>query len=380
MRRRSAWRQGHESADRCCSNCFQYDDIQDFIRENGTRPELPCSHCGSRRANQISARDLETLFWPLVTFNYLHVGELSQAPHGDPSDAGDTIGQLLQDDYEVFSEEVADPQGLVAEILARQDYDPREGAGTGISDFWVRRERDWTHRPVADDVEMVRKGVAGFGHALDSVRDSGRWDRFEMEGAKRGLRGLLNGSTTTLPAGSVYWRARVGEHRVVEVCAPPPDRAIALRANGTGQPTLYVANTPETALSEARPALGERVTLVKLRLARPATVASLVGYARGFPSPFTQFEEYRTWLRLQDAKRHLGSEFAAPVRRTDEARDYLITQYVANEVRRLGLDGCWFQQLWPPPFRKCEKRCWSNGTPRTWQISRAPARPRPRSP
>lgn len=339
LRRGSGWKQGHEATDRCCSNCFEYADVKAFVRKNGTRPTLPCFHCGSARANQIQASDLEKLFWPLVTFNYLHFGELSQAPHEDAFDSGETIGQMLQEDYEAFSEDVIETQALVAEILAGQEYDPREGDGTGISDLWVRKEHDWTHRPVGDDVDTVRDGVAAFGHSLDSVGAHKHWDRIELDGAKGGLRSLLKGSTDTLPAGSLYWRARVGEYPVGKVCAPPPDRAIALRANGTGQPTLYVANKPETALSEVRPALGERVTLAKLRLERPVTVASLIGYPNGFPSPFTQFEEYRTWLRFQDAKQHLGAEFAAPVRRSDEARDYLFTQYVANEARRLGLDG-----------------------------------------
>ena len=332
-------RQGDASADWCCTNCFAWDDIKAFVRKHGTVPDSPCPHCGSAKAKQIGASDLEDLFWPLVSFNYLHFGELTQAAHEDAVDAGETIGQLLQDDYEVFSEDVREPQNLVAQILARRDYDPREGDGTGISDLWVRKEHDWTHRPVGDDVDTLRDGVAAFGHSLDCVGEYERWDRFELDGAKGGLRSLLKGSTEVLAAGSVYWRARIGEHSVGEVCAPPPDRAMALRANGTGQPTLYVADKPETALAEVRPALGERVTLAKLRLDRPVKVASLTGYANGYPSPFTQFEEYRTWLRFQDAKEHLGAEFAAPVRRSDEARDYLFTQYVANEARRLGLDG-----------------------------------------
>jgi hypothetical protein len=101
----------------------------------------------------------------------------------------------------------------------------------------------------------------------------------------------------TLKAGSHFWRAQHGhdwrltgpEEAEIEIpCAysasrmkPLPGRASDGRANPRGIPSLYVATTKETAMSEVRPWVGSYVSVGQLRMLQDVEVVDCTrGQAR----------------------------------------------------------------------------------------------------
>ena len=140
-----------------------------------------------------------------------------------------------------------------------------------------------------------------------------------------------------IPQKKIFWRARLGcEYEQVttthpditvvhdeerpykqEGMKPIPNWQGEGRANPRGIPSLYLATTRDTALSEVRPWLGATISVAQLQ--KYHSMDSMVGVFRDH----TKTVEDGIWIAIDRA-------FAEPVSKEDEARDYLPTQIIAE--------------------------------------------------
>lgn len=133
---------------------------------------------------------------------------------------------------------------------------------------------------------------------------------------------------------SQKWRRRVrfkGYDAKASV-APPPDRIGNGRANPDHIRYLYVCEDNITPVYEARPFIGANVSVAKLRLQKEIKVFDLNVSVQGKDNP--------SGSQLPSLFSTIGKKFSKPF--NGDLTSYLPTQYIAEEIKRLGFDGLRF--------------------------------------
>lgn len=84
----------------CCIDCFNDFIVREFIAENGL--ESDCDYCSQTSIKTVDVTDLAEIFAPLIdTYDY----EENFLPSEElGSTSGRLLGELLQDDWQIFSD------------------------------------------------------------------------------------------------------------------------------------------------------------------------------------------------------------------------------------------------------------------------------------
>jgi hypothetical protein len=270
------------------------------------------------------------MFVRLVEHDYCRISELPEASFiYDPTDDEQPLAQLLDEDHGVFAGDVG--IRLLPAILG--------GDGEDL-EHWARQEDDWSEWSDDEYLSILNDDIAKLGHSLLRGKYSGSADGKEaFEIVESGLKIAKR----VVPPSTHLWRARIGQgHAGDALRAPPPAKVLAARGNQQGQPVLYVAGDETTAVYEVRPSLGDVVSVGRLRLTRPATVCDLMddlAHVTPFVSTRAEFKRYEQNFRESAVRATYGARLARPVRRSDEAEDYLETQFLVTIISRAGFDG-----------------------------------------
>jgi RES domain-containing protein len=154
----------------------------------------------------------------------------------------------------------------------------------------------------------------------------------------------------SIAAGSRFWRAQLGNSwstdRSRNTKRPRPhepkrmvpleDRAPEGRVNAKGIPCLYLATTPETAMSEVRPWIGSTITLAQFEARR---VLRVVDCSLAHGEPVQPGADHSPEQREAAVWAHIDRAFSFPVLTTDDIADYAATQVLAELFRCEGYDG-----------------------------------------
>ena len=139
-------------------------------------------------------------------------------------------------------------------------------------------------------------------------------------------------------------RARIqkeaGPFPVDEMGAPPKRLATQGRANPAGIPYLYLASTPETAVSEIRPHTGELASVASFKLKGNLKFIDLRD-PKVSVSPFILGDESEVALLRGDIEFlvRLGFELTRPVLPHVAAIDYIPSQYLCEYIKKCGYHG-----------------------------------------
>ena len=319
----------------CCSDCFEDDFLKRHIEENGKRTNSACNHCGSSSGRQIESTKLEGFVLPVITWFYQHLGDAEFPASYDSN----LVGELVQEDFEIFSDEVEDNHSLLVEILAEHSHDPRDGDGLVFSDEWMRRADDYVRERASDFFSELKAGVHEYGHSLDPIAPNPIGGDVSLGRAYEATSEMLQRCTMAVSVDLRFWRGRCRKlSKTRDIIAPPAHLVPPERANQSGARVLYVASTKATALAELRPSIGDKVTLAEFRPNRELSLCRLVG-ERHLTSPFQDLDGYRRWSERQEVREYLGGLFSKPLTKADSAKGYLFTQYIAKMIKTLGFDG-----------------------------------------
>lgn len=113
---------------------------------------------------------------------------------------------------------------------------------------------------------------------------------------------------------------------------PPKEFTTAGRANPEGISYLYLCEDEQTPVYEVHPIIGQEVSVAKIRTKKPLKIYDLT---LNLPDRHTD-PDYDI-PSLYDA---IGSSFSMP--NTGGAIQYLPTQYISEEIKKLGFDGLRF--------------------------------------
>ncbi len=312
----------------CCERCFGDAAVQELVVEGGERRERPCDYCGSTAKLQVPVEDLSDAFAAMVLHIYETGDDLAQPPEMHPD--LEYLHFLLGLEWGVFSECVRSEAALLSDILRPANpYDRKSGYEYPFDEpCWCRREEDWAWYHSGEAWWSLADAIERFGLSLDFRRAIPLGVPEDATRAYGALMQALPGLGERVPAGTILHRARRGRWMEAdELLAPPPTKARAGRGNVAGQPVLYLADFPETALAEVRPEPGDEITLAQFRLRRELLLCALDGRPVR-SSPFRSLEAFDAERRAAELRRAFADALARPVSPGDELPGYLPSQYL----------------------------------------------------
>ncbi|MEM9463201.1 MAG: RES family NAD+ phosphorylase [Myxococcota bacterium] len=328
-----------------CVKCAHDQRLRDFIQKYGTATTA-CSLCGekySQAARVGKDAGLADIIKALVRFHY---SEFDYNRHW----GGNELYEILAQDNPIlhFSGPTAtDAFAWFIEKLTEPAYPP---ANEGVSLYYGR---DGTGRG-AFGIPLSRQKSRELEETRHALR---KQNHFELEDPWLDRLGNLRQRLTqTVKNGSHYFRARIGvaslklkttdlfeEAKLIaspysgdQIGSPPPHIvASGGRLNRPSVSFLYLTDTAETALAELRPHSGHYVSIGCFVANSDLEVANLARVDFGeFMATDQTLDQY---VLLQN----LNRAFSKPVV-PDADGGYLLTQFIAGILRKLGFSGVVF--------------------------------------
>jgi RES domain-containing protein len=316
-----------------CPCCFAHTWLQEYVLTQSTERGT-CPSCRSRKQPLLPVSNLYHAFENLLS-SY-------QLAEGSPVEQGRAVVDLIQEDWEVFSERVLlnDGAGRLLEAIMYSGWDKKGGEPPlGQLDHYVARHRRWGYdtfediwKEFAEEVKSNPSQPLKFG---DNLLDSYVLNEV-----------LIGNRTEEIPEGAVFFRARLGFVRGSDggkpyggeaIGAPPYEKAGPGRANAKGQVVLYCTDEESTAISEVRPARGEYVSVAEVRGIRKLEILDLVTEPK-WPNPFTD-NSVSHRVEIAGLLSALAEQLSMPLRSRDDPTDYIPTQKLVELIQTAKING-----------------------------------------
>lgn len=120
--------------------------------------------------------------------------------------------------------------------------------------------------------------------------------------------------------------------------APPAEKAVDSRVSANGIQCLYLGDSEDTTLYEVRAAKYDFVSVGKFILKENISVVDLtrIKDVSPFIMPESDIEEFAVYLEELEK---LDEAMGKPVRHSDSALDYVPTQYIADFIKNITING-----------------------------------------
>ena len=323
----------------CCTECFDDDYLREYIQQEGEVGE--CAYCGAAEVPSIDPGKLADLFQPLLELYEPAQYGVNVMPGQEMFRVGETLAQLMYEDWQLFSDGVLDRmEDLVEDILYGGLFDRREGEC--IDPLWTRLDDVFTYRsPGHYWSTFVEHMTTRRRYVFDT-------DSEDFVDPRGWLPQVMSSTECQLAPDTPMWRARLASDVGVPVGsrdlpspadmgAPPAAQAVAGRANPQGIPHLYCALDEDTAVAEVRPWVGARVWVSEWRPVCELRIVDLTDL-RYFRTPFG-IQDLRREVQRREFMRAVSQELAKPVSAHESQLAYLPTQYVSEVVQEAGYSG-----------------------------------------
>lgn len=325
-----------------CTDCARHETLKAFIQTHPSEHDR-CGAClrTAPAALVCAVSDRQRLSYVLRALIRFYYDEDDYNEHlgGDsPQSLFESDNPILAlDPTTIASEpEILDFLGDLAASLPTPSYD--EG-------IWIFHQHDgW---PAAAIARSESRDLREVRMRLDKE------NYFNLEPLVRTYLDRAGGRIdTTLPAGSRFYRARIGiadeiltgnpfdqkiyprPHSGDALGAPPASKATAGRLNRAGVSFLYLASDLATAACEVRPHPTHQLSVGAYESLRNLRIANFTVAIDGFADNDTELDTFH-FLHSTDRA------MAMPVLPGDATR-YMITQLIADVLRQLGYDGVRF--------------------------------------
>lgn len=314
-----------------CHRCFSDEKLVGWIKEHGIKGR--CDWCGARNAYVVELVALRDLFEPIV-----------KRYHPSDSPSGDFLSDLIQGDWEIFSDRLIEKNlahELVKAIMVA-GVDPKELMAEGIDYGGLFHSRAPYHSTLEEDWEEMADSPVKFDpdeseESKLEHEDEG-YPRVDPIGFAVKDRGISYPPNSVLFRARIYMvRGRTERFGLEEMGAPPPDKTPAQRANRAGEPVLYMASDIGTALTEVRAWKGAPVSVAKMKITKELRILDLrEPYL--IESPF--FHESLSWeVEAHALLNRFAEELSRPVMPHETEALYRPTQHLCDVIKASGFDG-----------------------------------------
>ncbi len=327
----------------CCYRCFKDRWLKALIHEYADRLGT-CAFCDCKSVALVDVsvlrdpiRNLLSLYTPLSAGNVI-------LPWEDPLDVGDRLTDLVQEDWEIFSEALSDSEralDLLYEIdLSEWEKDSGEDL-LDKGDLYTRR-RNVYHTSATEAWEAFCEEVKSTPEADPDFSVPIEEDLFKAE--------------APIAAGTILFRARPGcnldesgnndPYVDADIGPPPIEKAKPARLSRVGEVLLYCADQEGTAIGEIRPWRGLIVTVARFRARKDLTILDL-STRLSPPNPFTT-EQLGYELEMTHLINGFGDDLSLPLERPDDVYGYLPSQKLSDIIRAAGFDGVRYRSAMAP--------------------------------
>lgn len=327
--------------DKACPECFAYPWLREHIVTESTTTGT-CPNCRCRNQPLVSVSYLYDAFDNLIS--------AYQLVEDSSLEVGGAILDLIQDDWEVFSEKLIenDRAGSLLEAIMISGWDDDSGDPIlGAYDLYVARHNHWTHDKLEDVWEEFAYEVKSNPNNELEFHDT-LFSEFLIEE-------LIGTRTIRYPAATILHRARLGftmnadgkkPYQDLAIGAPPPEKAGPGRANAKGKVVLYCANRENTAVAEVRPVRGEYASVAEVYTTKDLDLIDLSAEPE-WPNPFT---DDSVNYRVEFAGLIVGfaEELSKPLRSRDDPTDYIPSQKLVDLIQKERMDGILYPSAMEP--------------------------------
>lgn len=309
----------------CCIECFSSKYIQDVIRTNSALTG-DCDYCNSKSVTLYTPKELTLFFLPI--FDLYSEDEVN----------GNPLSLQIEKDFEnkIFSIQVRDKLSLLLKDIYSEDKSESE---------WITESKmSLSCIKESSNVEKIQPLQTSWEKFAEEIKYSNRFhikNTLDLEILEK----ILRVHEKPINKGKIFYRSRISSKsgfEINEMANPPIDKAKAGRANPIGISYLYLSDSVQTTLYEARAALFDYITVGEFRLKEDISIINLRGdtYDPILLSENGHLEEFLVFLPF---KTRLESELSKPRKRTDLDLDYLPTQYLSEFIKSLGYTGVEFK-------------------------------------
>jgi len=311
----------------CCEKCFRNQDMQSVIRKQQLQGN--CDICGSKAVfiqplgPECVLRDYFDILLDVYTSG-------DNLPREYSKDLLDHIENHLCIEWSIFDLDTEH----ISKFLHALYPDPSDMKAPIVTTRVGILEKD-------DESYLQQNSIIGSSVWDDFVEAIKFQNRFFSFGINDNvMQPFLNLVKKTYTKGSIFYRARIATSAkgfpLDKMGAPPKERATSGRANSEGISCLYLSDSEETTLHEARVGEYDYVSIAQFEAIEDVEVVNIALLSE--ISPFLGIDITQLAVNLSNFKR-LGDEVAKPMRRHDSSLDYLPTQYLCDYIKSLGYAG-----------------------------------------
>lgn len=297
----------------CCPECFVDVEIRGFINSN-SNSNGTCDFCSTKNTPLINVQELQGQFSGLLD---IYVED----------DDGKVASVQIQEDWRIFK--LTDNNKIKKMLLTILD---------GMDNGYQKLLDSPVRMSISSDTDDLLKS----------------WQSFKKEIKRENRFFLLNKANLdaieeTLPfrtyvKGKIFYRCRISDNEngypKEQMGKPHPKSSREGRANPKGIPYLYVTQSEQTSLYEARVTYLDYATIADFRLKENINVITLRTTYQ--VSPFLEDFSIEKYIKNKTFIDLLEEELSKPLRRYDDELDYLPTQYLCEYIKHLGYDGVEF--------------------------------------
>ncbi len=321
--------------DKACPECFAYPWLREYIAAESTTTGI-CPNCRRRNQPLVSVSNLYDAFDNLIS--------AYQPVEDSWIESGTAILDLIQDDWEVFSEKLIenDRAGSLLEAIMISGWDDDSGDPIlGAYDLYVARHNHWTH----DTLETIWEQ---FSYEV-KLNPNNELKFHDLPFSEFLIGEIIGTRTIRYPAGTILYRARLGftvsadgkkPYQKLAIGAPPPEKAGPGRANAKGKVVLYCTNRENTAVAEVRPVRGEYASVAEVHTTKDLDLIDFSGESE-WPNPFTD-DAVNYSVEFAGLLVGFAEELSKPLRSRDDPTDYIPSQKLVDLIQKERTDGILF--------------------------------------
>lgn len=316
----------------CCTECFLDEYLKERIKEEGALGK--CDFCNSENVYVIDPTDLQNYFDPLIN---LYSAQVEFYPVDLLKECeGRFIWEILSEDWEVFDD------WTIGQKIIEEMYGGDHGYGPLFLDNYVDREDEF----YGTEEELSDRLKKEWNEFCDEIKHKNRFFPQKQLDSELILE-ILTFSEKIISRDELLYRARLSidetKFTADKMGKPLEDKAVEGRANPVGISYLYLASDSDTAISEIRPQVENRVTVGKFRVNDRIQVIDLRDPMIG--SPFKWGDNLEFVLRVQGFLRMLGLILSKPVDKNRTPLEYLPTQYLCEFIKNQGFEGVLYKSF-----------------------------------
>lgn len=294
----------------CCTNCFLDIELIGFINSNSNN-NSSCNFCSTTNTKVVNVKELQDFFIPLLNTYSINENGLD-------------LVTTLQNDWSIFRIPNQNQiKSLLTALTSEFEYDYSELINSNVS-IKISSET----QELIDNWESFKKEIKEENRFI--IKNSADLESIEEVFPPRDYN-----------KGKIFYRSRISNDEMgynpSDMGKPPHKIAKSGRANPKGIPYLYVAQTIDTTLYEARATFLDYVTIGEFKLLENIKIITLrTSYQ---VSPFLDGFSIKKYIKHKTFIDILEYELSTPLRRQDNELDYLPTQYLCEYIKHLGYDG-----------------------------------------